>query len=127
MKNRILLLFFLLFAAVAVNAQGGGFQRRTVEERVKLVHDKMDSAFKPGAAKLTEIDNIFTEFYKAGDKVREELMAGGGRPDREAMQQKMQPIIDERDNKLKKTLTEEQFKKWKEEIEPSMRPQRRQQ
>ena len=130
MKSKFLLLAFMLFAAVAVNAQGqggGNFQRRTVEERVKTVHEKLDSAFKPAAAKLTEIDGIFTEYYKASDKVRDELMAGGGRPDRDAMMAKMQPIMDERDNKLKKVLSEAEFKKWKDEIEPSMRPQRRQQ
>jgi hypothetical protein len=128
MKNKILLLVFVLFGALAVNAQGGGqFQRRTVEERVKTIHEKMDSAFKPGDAKLKEIDAIFTEYYTAQDKAREELMAGGNRPDRETMMAKMQPITDERDNKLKKVLSEADFKKWKDEIEPSMRPQRRQQ
>ena len=110
--------------ALAQGGGGGGFQRRTVEERVKIVHDKLDSAFKPAADKLKEIDVIFTDFYKAQDKMREEMMGGGERPDPQVMREKMQGMATERDDKLKKVLTEEQFKKWKEEIEPSMRPQR---
>ena len=122
MKYKLTLLLFLISSVVTVSAQGRG-QRRTVEERVKTIHEKMDSAFKPGAEKLTEIDTIFTTFYKAQDKLREELMSGGERPDPQVMREKMQPMITERDDKLKKVLTEEQFKKWKEEIEPSMRRQ----
>jgi len=115
----------MAFAAVisiaSVNAQGP--QRRTVEERVKAVHEKMDSAFKPDAAKMTAIDEIFTNYYKATDKAREEMVAAGN-TDRDAMRAKMQEFGTERDNKLKAVLTEDQMKTWKETIEPSMRPQR---
>ncbi len=124
MKNKFLIVACLLFCVTLVNAQGGGgggFQRRTVEERVKTIHEKMDSAFKPGAKKLTDIDSLFSTYYKAQDKLREEMMSGGERPDPQMMREKMQPFVTERDDKLKKVLTEEQFKKWKDEIEPSMR------
>lgn len=127
MKKFFFLAFMLTAAtgiAMAQGGGGGGFQRRTVEERVKIVHDKLDSAFKPAADKLKEIDVIFTDFYKAQDKMREEMMGGGERPDPQVLREKMQGMATERDDKLKKVLSEEQFKKWKEEIEPSMRPQR---
>ena len=126
MKKILLAAIVLLIGSVAAQAQGGGggFQRRTVEERVKTIHDKMDSAFKPAADKLKEIDDVVTVYYKAQDKLREEMMSGGERPDPQVMREKMQPLTDERDGKLKKILSEEQYKKWKEEIQPSMRPQR---
>lgn len=120
----ILLMAVTLIGLTSKSQDRGGFQRRTVEERVKMVHDKIDSAFKPAAEKLTAIDAAFTDFYKAQDKMREEMMSGGERPDMQAMRAKMEPITNERDEKLKKALTEDQYKKWKEEIEPSMRPQR---
>lgn len=125
--KKFLFLALMLSAVTGValaQGGGGGFQRRTVEERVKIVHDKLDSAFKPAADKFKEIDVIFTDFYKAQDKMREEMMGGGERPDPQVMREKMQGMATERDDKLKKVLTEDQFKKWKEEIEPSMRPQR---
>ena len=113
-----------IIIAGAVNAQGGGFQRRTVEERVAIIHAKMDSAFKLEASKAAEVDAVFTTYYKDSDKAREELMAGGERPTREAAQAKMQPITEARDEKLKKILPEAQYEIWKKEIEPGMRPQR---
>ena len=58
-------------------------------------------------------------------RLREELRNGGERPDFQVMREKMQPLIDARDKELKALLTEEQFKKWKEEIEPAMMPRRR--
>ncbi|MBL7742613.1 MAG: hypothetical protein JNN00_03975 [Chitinophagaceae bacterium] len=123
MKKMVLLsAAIMIIGSIAVNAQGGGFQRRTVEERVKAVMEKFE-AFKLDAAQKTEVDSIFTRSFKAQDAKREELMAGGG-GDREAMRAEIQKLQADRDDKLKKVLTEEQFKEWKEKIEPSMRPQR---
>ena len=112
-----------LFSITAVNAQGG-FQRRTPEENVKIVHEKMDSAFKLDAAKQKQVDDIFLAFYQDSNKKMEEMRAGGGQFDRDAWQAARQKLTDERDAKLKGILTEAQLKTWKEQIEPSMRPQR---
>ncbi|MBN8863744.1 MAG: hypothetical protein J0H92_10250 [Sphingobacteriales bacterium] len=118
-----LLAVVLMSAALFAQAQPGG-QRRTVEERVKMVHEKIDSAFKLDADKLAKVDAAFTKYYKDQDKLREEMMSGGERPDFQAMREKMQPLTDARDKELKTILTDEQFKKWKEEIEPAMMPRR---
>ncbi|WP_315819024.1 hypothetical protein [Paraflavitalea speifideaquila] len=56
----------------------------------------------------------------------EDMRAGGGQPDRDAMREKSQKMATDRDDELKKIFDEGQFKKWKDEIEPSLRPQRRQ-
>lgn len=122
-KN-VLMLAILLVGMVAVNAQGGNFPQRTVEERVKAVHEKLDSAFKFDASKQAKIDTIFATYYRQQDKIREELRSGGERPDREMMRAKMQPAIDARDKELKTLLTEEEYKKWKDEIEPSLMQRR---
>ena len=124
MKKMSLFLLAVVAFAGAYAQPGGGFQRRTVEERVTSVHAKMDSAFKLDATKLAEVDAIFTSYYKDSDKAMEELMAGGERPSREARQEKMQPLTEARDKKLKAALPEAQYEIWKKEIEPSMRPQR---
>jgi len=102
MKRKIVTLITIMFAGImAANAQ---FQQRTVEERVKIVHTKIDSAFKPGDTKMADVDSIFTNFYKAQDKVRSDMMSGGGQFDRQAMMEKMQPLMTDRDAKLKATL-----------------------
>ncbi len=123
-KQLIVALVFLMAGVVTVSAQGGNFQRRTVEERVKTVHDKLDSAFKLDAAKLTQVDSVFANYFRSTDKVREEARSGGERPDFQAMREKMQPLTEARDKELKVLLGDENFKKWKEEIEPAVMPRR---
>ncbi len=123
MKKKILLCAaFALLSFCAVNAQGGGMQR-TVPERVKMVMDKLTD-FKLDKDKTALTDSAFTEYYRGGQKMREEAMAGGGQPDRDAMREKMKKLADERDDKLKKMFTDDQYKKWKDEIEATTRPQR---
>src|SRR5438128_67045 len=101
-KQFVLMSVAALFSITAANAQGG-FQRRTVDRRVKSVHEKLDSAFKLDAAKMVQVDSIFTNFYKTADKAREDMMASGN-PDRDAMRTKMQEMSANRDEKLKKVL-----------------------
>ena len=124
MKRKLALLVAMILGGIfLVNAQPGG-PRRTVEERVKIAHDKIDSAFKLDASKLAAVDKAFTEYYRGQDKVREDMMSSGERPSREEMMAKMKPLTDARDKELKAVLTDEQYKKWKEEIEPSLMPRR---
>ena len=115
-------LAFMIAGVIVVNAQGGS--RRTVEERVQAVHAKMDSAFKLDTEKQTKVDSAFANYYRQQDKIREEMRSGGERPDFQAMREKMQPALDVRDKELKTLITDDQFKKWKEEIEPAMMQRR---
>jgi hypothetical protein len=123
MKPLISLLFSFLLLQAGASAQPG-FARRTVEERVAVIHAKMDSAFKLQPAVAAQVDSVFAAYYRAMDKAREELMASGERPSREAMQEKLHPITEAREEKLKDILPEKQYETWKKEIEPGLRPQR---
>ncbi|TAL48417.1 MAG: hypothetical protein EPN92_03690 [Chitinophagaceae bacterium] len=124
MKKIILFTMLIVVAgSFSAIAQGGGFQRLTVEERVKRVHDKLDSAFKLAPDVMTNVDSVFKEYYLAQEKMRQEMMASGNM-DRDAMRAKMQDLAGPRDEKLKKLLNENQFKIFKDQIEPAMRPQR---
>ncbi|HVZ55225.1 MAG TPA: hypothetical protein VG870_01085 [Chitinophagaceae bacterium] len=124
MKSKHVLLTALLLAGTLLaGAQGGGFPRRTVEERVKMVMDKI-SVLNLDKDKLDQTDSVFTQFYRDMDAKREEMRSGGGSPDWSQMRETMQKMMADRDDKLKKIFTDDQFKKWKDEIEPSLRPQR---
>lgn len=120
-------IFFLLAVSMAgiftANAQGGGMQRRTPEEQLKQVKEKL-ADLKLSGDQATKSDSVFISFFRDRDKMFTEMMAGGGQPDREVMREKSQKMTAERDDKLKKVFSEEQFKKWKEEIEPSLRQRR---
>jgi hypothetical protein len=124
MRTKISFLMAVLLSGIMVANAQGGFQRRTVEERVAIVHAKMDSAFKPNATKLAALDSVFSAYYRAQDQKRQEMMSGGAMPDRETMMAEMRKLADPRDEKLKGILSESEFKTWKDAIEPSLRPQR---
>lgn len=125
MKKKMFLFSALVMLAFsAVNAQGGGGgMRMSVPDRVKMVMDKL-ADFKLDKVKSDSTSSALTAYYTSQQKMREEMMAGGGQPDRDAMREKMKKLSDERDDKLKKVFTDDQYKKWKDEIEPSLRPQR---
>lgn len=123
MKTKFILTAAALFiGGIAANAQGGGFPRRTVEERLKAVDDKI-AVFNLEKSKKDQADTVFATFFRAADAKRDEIMSSGS-PDREKMRSEMQKLAADRDDKLKTIFTDEQFKKWKDEIEPSLRPQR---
>ena len=122
--KKIFLVAMVSFAiGLTASAQGGGFNRRTPEERAATIHQKIDSAFKLDATKLAMLDTAITQLYKAQDKKREELMAGG-MPDRETFMAEMKKFSDAQDEIMKAVLAADQYTIWKEKIQPAMRPQR---
>lgn len=124
MKKQIALSLMALFVTMAsVMAQSQGGKRLTVAERVKAVNEKL-ADFKLDNDKLIKTDSVFTAYYTSMQKQREEMMSGGGTPDREAVRDKMLKLNIERDEQLQLIFTNDQFKKWKEDIEPALRPQR---
>ncbi len=118
--------YFALFVGVmmclsAAMAQGG--QRLSVEERTKAAMEKVaDLRLNDDVSVKTQ--KVFLDYYTNQQKAMEEMREAGSF-DGEAMRKKRQEFGDQRDARLKALLTAEQFKKWSEEIEPSMRPQRR--
>lgn len=121
MKKIFAAVLALFTLAITASAQGGGgFQRRTPEERAAVIHQKLDSAFKLNPGDLSKIDTAITALYKAQDAKRQEMMAGG-MPDRETFMAEMKKFSDAQDEILKAMLTKEQFDTWKEKIQPTMR------
>ena len=123
MKKQIaLLLTTALLSFTAVNAQGGGGQRLTPEERTKATMEKLGPlSLSPEVTKKTEA--IFAEHNTTWQKTMDEMRASGS-VDRDAMMAKRKEQSDARDLKLKAIFTEDQMKKWKDEIEPTTRQQR---
>ncbi len=122
MKTKITLAVALMFAATfATKAQQQqGFQRKTVEERVKSAMQKISDPLKLDKDEQDKTTAVLTDFYTQQDKMRQDARASGNRPDRSTFEK----MANDRDDKLKGIFTEDQFKKFKDEVEPSMRPQR---
>ncbi len=121
-KQFVLMLFAAIFSLANVHAQGGGGQRQTPEERTKAMMEKMAPLnLDAEATKKTEV--VIADFNNAQQKSMEEMRASGTM-DREAMMAKRKELSEARDAKLKTIFTADQLKKWIDEIEPSLRPQR---
>jgi len=121
-KQFVLMLFAAIFSFTTIHAQGGGGQRQTPEERTKATMEKMAPLnLDADAMKKTEV--IIADFNNTQQKAMEEMRASGTM-DREAMMAKRKELSNARDAKLKTVFTADQMKKWIDEIEPSLRPQR---
>ena len=123
MKKVILLAAIVMAGFFAANAQrgGGGFPRVSLEDRVKTTMEKL-APLNLDKDQQEKTKVVFTDFYAAGQKMREG-MRDGGTPDRQAMMDQMKKNADDRDKKLKDIFSADQFTKWK-DIEPSLRPHR---
>jgi hypothetical protein len=121
MKTKItMLIAFILIATTSIFAQG--MQRKTVPERVKETMDKITAPLGLNESQVTSTSAAFTDYYNAQTKMFQDARTSGARPDRSAFQK----LAEDRDAKLKTIFTEEQYTKFKGEVEASLRPQRRQ-
>ncbi len=119
MKSRILVLCLSMFSLSLVTNAQGNFQRRSIEERVKEVMTKITPALALTAEQQPKADSAFTQYYRSMQALREGMQPGS-RPDRSQFEK----LTIERDEKLKAVLTPDQYKKFKDEVEETLRPQR---
>jgi protein CpxP len=120
MKTKISMLIAFLFAATISTQAQQGMQRMSVEDRVKLVMGKISDPLKLDKMQQDKTASVFTDFFTSQNKMREDARASGIRPDRSEFEK----MANDRDEKLKTIFTDDQFKKFKDEIEPALRPQR---
>jgi hypothetical protein len=119
MKTKItMLIALILMATTGIFAQG--MQRRTVPERVKATMDKITAPLNLDASQASRTDSVFTDYYTAQMKMFQDARASGNRPDRSEFEK----LSADRDAKLKVIFTADQYTKFKNEVEDSLRPQR---
>ena len=122
MKTKITMFIAFLCAAISsTQAQQQNFQRRTVEERVQSAMQKLVDPLKLDQSQQDKATAVLTDYYKAQDKMRADARASGNRPDRTEFEK----MTNDRDEKLKGIFSDDQFTKFKDEVEPSLRPMRR--
>lgn len=118
MKTKIPVLIALLLAVTIGTHAQQRMQHLTVEERVKSAMDKISDPLKLDKTQQDKTTAVFTDYYTSQNKMREDARAGGSRPDKSVMEK----MANDRDDKLKSIFTDDQFKKFKDEIEPTLRP-----
>jgi hypothetical protein len=121
MKKQLIVLFAALFLSLgAVFAQG---QRMTVDEKVALAMDKIEAGLKPSEAVRSGAKTVLVDYYTNWQKVMADMRSAG--VDREKLAEARKKLSEDRDAKLKNIFSAEQMTKWTNEIEPSLRPQRK--
>lgn len=124
---------FLISGAGTVLAQASS-DKDEVKAKVALAVEKLDEAFKLDKEKHSLIEDIFSTFYQGQQKIKNNiqrpapssgLAQGLAGQDFQSVRKRNEALIDERDKQLKKELTEDQYKKWKGEIEPSLHKRRK--
>ncbi|RZL48512.1 MAG: hypothetical protein EOP00_09055 [Pedobacter sp.] len=127
--KKLMIICGLLFATVTfANAQqggqgggrpGGGRMNMSPEERVKQLDEKV----KLTDDQKTKVAVVYAEAAEAQKKMREEMMAAGGTPDRAAMMEKRTKMQAETDAKLNVIFTADQktaYKTWQDEQKAAM-------
>ncbi|HRN71482.1 MAG TPA: hypothetical protein PLM81_00045 [Ginsengibacter sp.] len=118
MKSKITLaLAFFIASATSAFAQ---MQRMSTEERVKNVMEKL-APLNLTQDQQDKTKTVFTDFYNNQMKMMQEARESGQMPDRSAFEK----LTASRDKELQTIMGKDLFKKFKDDIEPSMRPQRR--
>ena len=104
----------LLAGALAANAQPGGGPGgpggpMDPEKMAQMRADEMKEAVKLTDEQYTKVLNLFKEESAAMEK---RMQQGGGQPG--GGREEMEKMMNERNEKLKAILTEEQYKTWSE-------------
>jgi hypothetical protein len=89
----------------------------SLEERMKLVDEKIIKPLSLNSSQTETVNSAFKEFFTGMDKVRQSQESNPAPPDKS----KIEPLEKSRDEKIKQVLTKEQFVKYK-ELEKSSRP-----
>lgn len=124
MKKFIIALGFLIFSASALQAQElvMKYQFRTPEEKTKLAMEKLKD-FKLSKDASEKTDKVLAEFYKDQQKMLDGAIKNGV-SNVEQYKAKKLKLATERDDKLKKLFSKDQFNAWKNVIEPSLQSKR---
>ena len=130
-KAFFLVICFFLLGLGSISAQKSS-QNDEVKAKVSQAIEKLNDAFKLEKEKLSAVENILSDFYTAQQKLKNNiqrpatgLAQGLSSQDFQSIRKKNETLIADRDKRLKEQLSEDQFKKWKGSIEPSLHKRRK--
>lgn len=125
-KTVIVILFSIFLGYAPLSAQNNA-SNEDIKAKVNQAVDALDESLKLEKSKKQNIEEIFSDFYLDQQKLKNNiqrpasgLAQGLSSQDFQSVRKRNEALISERDNRLKKELTEEQYKKWKGEIEPAL-------
>jgi len=120
MKKILFVCAMVLFSSIGLFAQapqgfngnGGG----NMQERMKQRIENYTKELKLDAKKTAEFKKIYNESQEIMRKEMEKAREAGANADRDAMRQKMTKVNTDRDAKIKKVLSADEYKKYQDII-----------
>lgn len=116
-------LFFSFSNAQEPPGPGKPPSQPSLEDRLKHTSELLKKEINSSGEQQKKLEEIFKEFFKAEDKIRKENPPPPPPPPDPKLKAAMDKLVKDRDEKLKKLMSEEQFRKWK-EAEKKMGPPR---
>ena len=124
MKKQLFLSLLAIVTTVGSIMAQGNMQQKAPAERAKETSLKLKTDLTLSTEQEVKVYQVFENLYATQQTAMEE-MRNSGAMDREKMKETRDKLNAERDAKLKGILTADQMKKWTNDIEPTMRLQRR--
>lgn len=124
MKKHILFILFAVLTLTSVKAQELiiKYQFKTPEEKTKVAMEKIKD-LKLNADASDKTNKVIGEFYKDQQKMLDAAVKNGV-GDITVYKAKKLKLATDRDDKLKKLFSKEQFNTWITVIEPSLGPKK---
>lgn len=125
--------FVLLFTFLHISsfAQKSN-DNEEVKAKINIAVEHFDTHFKMDKSKRAAIEGIFTEFYSGQQRLKNHIQGpasglsqGLTSQNFQSVRKQNEALVTQRDARLKQELTEEQYKKWKSELEPALRNKRK--
>jgi hypothetical protein len=111
MKKQFIIAWLLLFA---INIKAQPPKPPSVEERLKRTNEVIQKDVQPTTAQKTAIESAFKKFFDAEDKLRKDNPPPPPPPPDPKVKEAMDKLVKERDEAVKKVLTDAQYQKYKE-------------
>jgi periplasmic protein CpxP/Spy len=108
----------------AVSPATQNVEQKQPNERTKETLLKLQAELGISNDQSAKAYPVFEGYYTALQKLKDDMRASGTM-DKEKIKAGKEELVTKRDEQLKVIFTEEQMKKWKDVIEPSMRPQKK--
>ena len=117
--RQVKILITLLLAVSFCKAQEG--QRPSPEEHLKRSQEMLQKELQMNADQQKIVEEAFKEFTTAAEKLHKENPPPPPPPMDPKVKEALDKLVQQRDAKIKSTLTEDQYKKYL-EVEKKLRP-----
>ena len=117
--RQVKILITLLLAVSFCKAQEG--QRPSPEEHLKRSQEMLQKELQMNADQQKIVEEAFKEFKTAAEKLHKENPPPPPPPMDPKVKEALDKLVQQRDAKIKSTLTEDQYKKYL-EVEKKLRP-----